>query len=189
MQCIGGWFCLRTYASMSEPTIGFFARLQLALAFLFGGPSLPSAKALPPPAAPPPPQAPPAPVALHASALFVLQMLQREGRLIDFLQEDVSGFSDAEVGAAARVVHAGCGKLLQQYLTLAPVLTAAEGAVVTVPAGFDANRYRLAGNVAGAAPYSGALKHHGWVATAITLPAIPTSVDLSVLAPAEVELP
>jgi hypothetical protein len=175
---------------MSEPTLGFFARLQLALAFLFGGPSLPAAKALPPPPPPETPKAPTpkSPLEVHASALFVLQMLQREGRLIDFLQEDVASFSDAEVGAAARVVHDGCARLLSQYLTLAPVLTASEGATVTVPAGFDPNRYRLAGNVAGAAPYSGALKHHGWVATAITLPALPTSVDLAVLSPAEVEL-
>src|SRR4051812_2683242 len=58
---------------------------------------------------------------LHASGLFILSMLQREGRLIDFLQEDVAAFSDSEVGAAARVVHEGCRKVVRQYLALEPV--------------------------------------------------------------------
>jgi hypothetical protein len=170
--------------------MSFFARLRLAFGILFGGQGAPAAPALP--AAPEVPALPPAaprPEQAHASALFVLSMLQREGRLLDFLQEDVSGFSDAEVGAAARVVHSGCRKVLQQYLPLSPVLKDEEGARVTVPAGFDANRYRLTGEVTGTAPYQGALKHHGWVASAVTLPPVPTSLDLSVLAPAEVELP
>ena len=115
-------------------------------------------------------------------------MLQREGRLIDFLQEDVAAFSDADIGAAARVVHGGCRKALAQCLTLEPVLKDAEGANVTVPAGFDAQRIRLTGNVAGQPPFRGALKHHGWVATAVRLPALSEILDPRVLAPAEVEL-
>lgn len=41
------------------------------------------------------------------SALQLLALLQKEARLIDFLQEEVSQFSDEEVGAAARVIHSG----------------------------------------------------------------------------------
>lgn len=125
----------------------------------------------------------------HAAGLFILGLLQREGRLLDFLQEDVSSFSDADVGAAARVVHDGCRKALAQYVPLAPVVTLSEGASIDVPQGFDANRFRLTGNVTGAGPWKGALKHHGWVATKIALPDVPTTVDVKVLAPAEVELP
>jgi hypothetical protein len=149
--------------------------------------------ALPAPAAPPRPRPVEperlAPEREHASGLAVLGMLQREGRLIDFLQEDVAAFSDADVGAAARIVHEGCRKVVQQYLALEPVLKDSEGARVTVPAGFDAQRIRLAGNVAGQPPFAGSLKHHGWVTTAVRFPELSPSLDARVLAPAEVELP
>jgi hypothetical protein len=124
----------------------------------------------------------------HASGLAILALLQREGRLVDFLQEDVASFSDEEIGAAARVVHTGSRKVLAQYLTLEPVLKDSEGAAVTVPAGFDAQRIRLTGNIAGQPPFKGSLKHHGWVATSVKLPAISSSLDPRVIAPAEVEL-
>ena len=134
----------------------------------------------------------PAPVApperLHASGLLVLSMLQREGRLIDFLQENVTAFSDAEVGAAARVVHAGCKKVLSENFTVEPVLKESEGATVSLPAGFDAGRIRITGNVAGQPPFRGELKHHGWVASGVRLPAVAETLDPRVLAPAEVEL-
>jgi hypothetical protein len=144
--------------------------------------TLPAPKAeLPAPAAPAgEPQAP---------ALFLLSMLQREGRLIDFLQEDVAGFSDEQVGAAARVVHDGCRKVVRQYLALEPVLKDSEGASVQVPAGFDAQRIRLTGNVAGQPPFKGSLKHHGWAAREVSLPPPPAAMDPKILAPAEVELP
>ena len=128
------------------------------------------------------------PEKIHASALAVLGLLQREGRLIDFLKEDVAAFSDSDIGAAARVVHAGSRKVLEQYVTVEPVLTDSEGASVTVPAGFNAERIRLTGNVAGQPPFRGSLKHHGWVATAVRLPAVSPSLDPRVIAPAEVEL-
>ena len=124
----------------------------------------------------------------HASGLAVLSLLQREGRLIDFLQEDVAAFSDAEVGAAARVVHAGCKKVLKEHLTIEPVLKEAEGDSVQVPVGFDAQRIRLTGNVTGQAPFRGTLKHHGWAATAVRMPAVSEGLDPRVLAAAEVEL-
>jgi hypothetical protein len=172
--------------------MSFFERLKLALSILFGG--APAPKPLPAAAEPPKLPAPaPEPVALtpeqlHASALFVLGIFQREGRLLDFLKEDVSGFSDAEVGAAARVVHQGSRKVLEQYLALEPVVKQAEGDALTVPQGFDASRFRLTGNVQGQGPWAGTLKHHGWVATKLSFPALPQGVDVKVLAAAEVEL-
>jgi hypothetical protein len=172
--------------------MSFFARLKLALGILFGGqaPTPPPTLAPPkePPALPPPPPAL-TPEQVHGSALFLLGLLQREGRLLDFLNEDLAGASDADIGAAVRVVHEGCRKALAQYVPVQAVVAKAEGDQVEVPAGFDANRWRLVGNVTGAGPWKGALKHHGWVATKVTLPALPTSVDLKVLAAAEVELP
>ena len=192
---------------MSEPVASpsFFARVAMAFIFFFRIIFKPTfaAKVLPyrrPEAALPAgeeekklPEAPvpagPPPEKVHASGLFVLSMLQREGRLIDFLQEDVAAFSDAEVGAAARVVHEGCRKVVRQYLTLQSVLNESEGAQVNVPAGFDASRIRLIGNVAGHPPLKGALRHHGWMATEVKLPAVPETLDPKVIAPAEVELP
>ncbi len=167
--------------------LSFFARLKLALRVL-GNASLAQQVAVLEPAAAAVPAAPPPPEKTHAAGLAVFALLQREGRLIDFLQEDVSSFSDADIGAAARVVHAGSRKVLDQYLTLEPVLKEAEGASVTVPAGFNAERIRLTGNIAGEPPFRGSLKHHGWVATAVRLPAVATSLDARVIAPAEVEL-
>jgi hypothetical protein len=126
---------------------------------------------------------------VHASGLFLLSMLQREGRFIDFIQEDVASFPDADVGAAARVVHEGCRKVVRQYLSIEPVLPQREGDPVEVPKGFDASRIRLTGNVAGQPPFKGALKHHGWAAKSVTLPPPPKALDPKILAPAEVELP
>jgi hypothetical protein len=162
----------------------FFARLGLAFRVL-GNASL-AGKLVDLHAAPAQPAVVP-PEQAHAAALAFLALLQREGRLVDFLQEDVSSYSDADIGAAARVVHSGNRKVLQQYLTLTPVLKEGEGDAVSVPVGFNAERIRLTGNVAGQPPYRGTLKHHGWVATDVRLPAIP-ALDPKVIAPAEVEL-
>lgn len=174
-----------------ETNVSLMGRVALAWQVLLDGAYaarlLAGLKKPEPVVAPPPPPALP-PERVHASGLFVLGVLQREGRLVDFLQQEVAGFSDADVGAAARVVHAGCRKVLQQYITVAPVLKEAEGDPVTVPAGFDAQRIRLTGSVAGQPPFRGALRHHGWVATEIKLPTVQESLDPRVLAPAEVEL-
>ena len=112
-----------------------------------------------------------------AEPLQLLAILQREGRLIDFCEEELAGFSDAQIGAAARTVHDGCRKALRSMITLEPVRTEAEGASVELPAGFDPRSVRLTGNVVGKPPFKGVLKHHGWRTAEV------------VIAPAEVELP
>jgi len=162
----------------------FASRLARELAAPESRPAAVPTPAIPTPAVP----APVPPERLHASGLRVLAQFQREGRLIDFLQEDVASFSDAEVGAAARVVHAGCKKALAEHFTLAPAIPEAEGAAVTLPAGFDAARIRITGNVAGQPPFRGTVKHHGWVAGAVRLPALSETLDPRILAAAEVEL-
>ncbi len=169
-----------------HPVPSFFARIGLAWRVLFNPPLAGQVAALTPAGGAEPQAAPPEKV--HAAGLALLSLLQREGRLVDFLQEDVTAFSDPEIGAAARVVHAGSRKVLQQYLTLEPALNDTEGATVTVPAGFSAERIRLTGNVTGTPPFRGALKHHGWVASSVRLPALADAMDPRVIAPAEVEL-
>lgn len=168
-------------------TPSFFARLGLAFRVLGNAQLAGQVEALSTPAVIETSPAP-APEKTHASGLALLALLQREGRLIDFLQEDVGSFSDAEIGGAARLVHTGCRKALQQHLTLEPALPQKEGEAVNVPAGFNAERIRLTGNVAGQPPFRGALRHHGWIATAVRLPEVSAALDPRVIAPAEVEL-
>jgi hypothetical protein len=122
------------------------------------------------------------------SALQLLGLLQQEARLIDFLQEDLKGFSDAEVGAAARVVHEGGRRLLGEYIHLAAVRSETEESRITLPAGFDAASVRLTGNVTGQPPFTGTLVHRGWKVVELTLPALAEGRSLSIIAPAEVEL-
>jgi hypothetical protein len=177
---------------------GFFARLALSFAAFFrvlfdgayaGRVARLSAGAGEPAAKP----APVEPVTkLHVapteSALQLLGLLQREGRLIDFLQEDVSGYSDADIGAAARVVHDSVKKALFAHVTITRVRSESEGTRVSVPKGFSPSEVRLVGNVVGEAPFSGTLNHAGWRATRIELPKLSEGHDVNVLAPAEVEL-
>jgi hypothetical protein len=121
-------------------------------------------------------------------ALQLLALLQREGRLVDFLAEDISGYDDAAIGAAVRDIHKGCKKVLAEHFTVEPVLDASEEEAVTVDAGFDPARIRLVGNVTGAGPFKGTVRHHGWRAARASLPTLNDGVDASIVAPAEVEL-
>ena len=121
-------------------------------------------------------------------ALALLALLQREGRLVDFLREPLGGFSDADIGAAARDVHRGCAKVLDQHLSLEPVMPGAEEAKVAVPKGFDPAEIRLIGEAKGEPPFRGTLRHHGWRVVDAKLPALAEGVDRMVIAPAEVEL-
>lgn len=188
---------------MSEQ-VSFFGRVGLAFvaffAVLFDGLFAGKVKALragaaPAPSAPPssavaaPPPAGPLESPAQGGALHLLAVLQREGRLIDFLQEDVAAYSDAEVGGAARAVHEGCKKALASALVLEPILSEPDGASVVVPGGFDASAIRLTGNVVGRPPFRGSLKHHGWRAKTVSFADAPKGQDPRVLAPAEVELP
>ena len=124
----------------------------------------------------------------HTAALQLLGLLQREARFVDFVQEDTASYSDADIGAAARVVHEGCRKVLRAHFTIAPVRSEAEGSHVTLAAGFDATTVRLTGNVVGQAPFTGTLGHRGWHVTDTRLPQLTDDKAAAVLAQAEVEL-
>ena len=135
------------------------------------------------------PQPPALPGARPDGTLHLVGLLQREGRLLDFCEEEIAKYSDAEVGAAARTVHAGCRKVLRGAFALEPVRAEPEGAQVQVPPGFDPGALRLTGNVVGSPPFTGTLRHHGWKARDVRLPPPPAGQDARLLAPAEVELP
>lgn len=186
---------------MEEKRLGFWARLAmffwLPWKILFGpraawrvrealrAPEVPEPAALPAPPEPPKPE-PKKPSG--EEALRLLAILQRDGRLVDFLMEDISAAPDDQVGAAARIVHEGCRKALAQYVTLRPLRPEREGETVTVPDGFDAAEIRLSGNVVGKPPYRGILAHPGWKAVEVRLPEVAPGLDATIVAPAEVEV-
>lgn len=184
----------------SDVPLSFFQRLPLAFGAFFstlGNPTFAAgvlALRQGPPAAPAPTTAPaaPAPVVLKEAtpdaALQLLALLQRDARLIDFTQEDLSSYCDADIGGAARVVHEGCSKVLREHFTLLPVRPEAEGTRLTLAPGFDARAIRLTGNVVGQAPFKGSLSHRGWRASDVRLPRLAEGHDVTVLAQAEVEL-
>jgi hypothetical protein len=137
----------------------------------------------------PPPPEPAKPPKLSGEPLRLLALLQREGRLLDFLLEDISGASDEQVGAGVRELHAKSQKVVKEHLSLEAVLPGQEEQWVDVPAGFDPSAIRLTGNVTGDPPFRGVLKHHGWRVKGYKLAAPPAGQDDLVVAPAEVELP
>jgi len=133
---------------------------------------------------------PPASNQAEAETVSFLATLQERGRLIDFLMDDITTYDDAQVGAAARVVHQGCKAALQEHFRIRPIREEGEGSSVTISAGYPADEYRLIGKISGPGPFSGTLVHHGWRTDFVRLPRI-VRVDpdrLPTIAPAEVEL-
>jgi hypothetical protein len=170
-------FAARTWAVRAAPALpGPAVRPSLA-------PAAPAVSVGVPPVA----VAPPAPER-SPHALQLLSLFQREGRLVDFLEQDITSFSDEDVGAAARLVHQGCREALRRLTTVKPVRSETEGANVTLEAGFAVSEVKLIGDVKGAPPYRGTLRHRGWRAAGLHLPERAPGHDDSILAPAEVEL-
>jgi hypothetical protein len=121
-------------------------------------------------------------------AVQVLALLQRDGRLIDFLAENISAYPDAQLGAAVRTIHDTSQQVLGHYVKLEPILDSEEGQLVTVQAGFDPAAIKLIGNVTGEPPVRGVLRHKGWRVKEVNLPPLPQPTGRMVVAPAEVEL-
>ena len=121
-------------------------------------------------------------------ALQILGILQRDSRLIDFLMEDISSYSDDQVGAAVRNLHDQCRDSLNRYLRLSPVIDSVEGSFTRLESN-DPAAVKLLGNVpaSGKAP-GGVLRHKGWRADKIDLPPLASSQNATIIAPAEVEV-
>jgi hypothetical protein len=138
------------------------------------------------------PAPPVAPVILKEytpdAALQLLGLLQKEARFIDFIKEDITTYSDADIGAATRVVHQGCTKAIKDHFTLASIREEQEGSNITVTEDFDAASIRLTGNIIGTAPFTGTLIHKGWQATDVRLPKLTQNHNPQIIAAAEIEL-
>lgn len=145
------------------------------------------------PAATPLPEAPRAQPAQQAvssesGAVQLLAIMQREGRLIDFLQEDLRAYDDAQIGAAVRPIHEGCRHALQEHIKLEPIFSQSEGSTVSVEPGFDQRAVRLTGSVTGQPPFSGELRHRGWRVVEVALPKPIGQGEPRIVAAAEVEV-
>ena len=139
-------------------------------------------------AAPAPAAAPAAPAVRTADgALQLLGILQRDSRLIDFLQEDIASYEDDQIGAAVRELHDQCRDAIARYVTLAPVIDGVEGTYAKTPAQ-DANLVKFVGNVPAKTPPGGTLRHKGWRATKVDLPNLPAKQDPTIIAAAEIEI-
>ena len=126
----------------------------------------------------------------HEKRLFLhlFAVLQREGRLLDFFQEDLSQYEDDQIGAAVRSIHENCKKTMHRYLSPEPVLEKAEGDVVEVPVGFDQDALKLVGNVVGDPPFKGVVRHRGWKLRSASLPKLSEAGNPEIIAPAEIEI-
>jgi hypothetical protein len=122
-------------------------------------------------------------------AVQMLALLQRDGRLIDFLAENISAYPDEQLGAAVRTLHETCRQVLDHYLKLEPVVNSAEDQVVTLQTDFDPAAIKLIGNVTGEPPVRGVLRHKGWRVREVNLPPLSQGAGRMVVAPAEIELP
>ncbi|WCM17979.1 DUF2760 domain-containing protein [Paraburkholderia bryophila] len=193
---------------MTDSNPSFLGRISLAVGTFFsilgdgefaagvlrlrqGGTAAATPAPAPAPTPTPAPAAAPAPVLKTANpdaALQLLGLLQRDARFIDFVEEDIKSYSDADIGAAARLVHDGCRTTLREHFTIRPVRDEAEGSRITLAEGFDAGAVRLTGNVVGKAPFNGSISHRGWRVDEVRLPKLADSHNANVIAPAEVEL-
>jgi len=184
---------------MAQPHPSFMRRMTFAFGAFFAILSRPEFAAqvmrlreaagepAPAPAAPPP-EARALREAPHEAALQLLGLLQREARFVDFVEEDIAAYSDADVGGAARLVHAGCRKVLREHFSIEPVRSETEGSRITLADGFDASAIRLTGNVVGKPPFTGTVSHRGWRVADSRLPKLAENHDAAIVAQAEVEL-
>ncbi len=136
----------------------------------------------------PPPLEPETPPKPDGTPIRVLTLLQREGRLLDFLMEDIQSYPNEQIGAAVRDIHSKCQAALKEHLVFQPVLNKSEGEQVEVGVGFDPSAVQVTGNVTGEPPFKGTLQHHGWRVTEIKLSKPGEGVDELVVQPAEVEM-
>jgi hypothetical protein len=123
----------------------------------------------------------------EASVNYVLSLLQRRARLVDFAQQDIVSFDDEDVGAAARVVHEGLGQALQELGAIEPAVHGEEGQPYEVQADYDPRCLKLSGESLPEPPCRGILRHAGWRMRLAQLPSPLPEHDPTVLAQAEVE--
>lgn len=120
--------------------------------------------------------------------LHTLSVLQREGRLLDFFDEDLGRYDDAQIGAAVRSIQEDCKRAVKKYIDPRPVVDSDEGQPITIPPGFDMDAITLVGDVAGDPPFDGIVKHPGWKAGKKEVPKLSDIQDPAIITPAEIQI-
>ncbi len=120
--------------------------------------------------------------------LHLFSMMQQEGRLMDFLAEDLNQYDDSQIGSAVRAIHAGCLGIVKEYIDPQPVMVQTEGEKVIIEDDFDPGAIKLTGKVVGDPPFNGILRHRGWQVGKIKLPTLSGRHNAQIITPAEVEL-
>jgi len=120
--------------------------------------------------------------------LHLISLLQREGRLLDFFNEDLDSYNNEQIGAAVRKIHADCKTAMQKYIGPKPIMDQNEGDTVTIEPGFDPSSIKMTGNVSGKPPFKGTLQHKGWRCSKFEMPGLSNVKDPNIIAPAEVEI-
>lgn len=126
--------------------------------------------------------------AFDRGAVYALVLLQRHGRLVDFLQEDISSYSDEQVGAAVRPIHAGCRTVLRETIVIDSVRPEAEGESLRIESNYDPSLITLTGNVPEKPPFKGTLRHKGWRAKELRFSRRSGAGDPRIVQPAELEI-
>ncbi len=120
--------------------------------------------------------------------LHTFSVLQREGRLLDFFDEDLGRYEDAQIGAAVRSIQEDCKRAVKKYIDPRPVVDSDEGQPITIPPGFDMDAITLVGHVAGDPPFEGIVKHQGWKAGKKEIPKLSDIQDPTIITPAEIQI-
>jgi len=120
--------------------------------------------------------------------LHTLSVLQREGRLLDFFDEDLGRYDDTQIGAAVRSIQEDCKRAVKKYIDPRPVVDSDEGQPITIPPGFDMDAITLVGDVAGDPPFEGIVKHPGWKAGKKEVPKLSDIQDPAIITPAEIQI-
>ena len=198
LSLVGGLWVIAAAYFFTEQPVALIAGAALSIVAGVAGlarsapPTAEPAVAAETPAAAPaavPPAPEPAATALPADALVLTSLLQEQGRFLDFLMDDITAYSDAQVGAAARVIHQGCKAVLVDAFAPAAVSEVAEQSAITLDPDFDKAAYRLSGPVIGEPPYTGTVQHKGWRPTHYKLPEYQGNLSSAadyVFAPAQV---
>ena len=202
LSLVGAIFVIAGALSAAAPSAliivgAVISLIGAVLGFIFKTPTLtkpveaasPAEPETPAPVMPPAPE--PEPSGLPTDGLVLVSLLQEKGRFLDFLMDDISAYPDAQVGAAARIIHQGCKSVVLDAFAPAPVSASSERSSISIEADFDKSAYRISGELSGEGPYSGILEHKGWKPTQCVLPEYQgtlSSADEYVFAPAQVTI-
>ena len=102
--------------------------------------------------------------------LDFIELLQRNGRFMDFVMGDITSIDDQTVGAASRVVHQGLSSLVKEFMSVESIRNEAEGESVQVGSDEALFNYNFIGGDDLSLPKEGRLVHKGWRISKLNLP-------------------